>query len=244
MKLAVAASSPTRIGAGQLVCKIWFCTRQGCGGDGTTKDVSRHADCPSGPPELSVEPAFPRVAFNPPKTLLWHTSRTDTTNNFLYDFSQVPIPIDAVDDEQVARPRPWNIDEIKRFILFIGPISSLFDYTTFFVMLWVFNCWDPSRAAVFQTGWFVESLMTQTLIIHVIRTNKIPFIQSRASWPLTVTTLSIMAFGMWLPYSPLAPSLGLVQLPRLYWPILMLTLLGYVSFTQVIKAWLLRKKWI
>ena len=166
------------------------------------------------------------------------------TNNLLYDFSQVPIPIDAVDEEQVARPRPWNIDEIKRFILFIGPISSIFDYTTFFVMLWVFNCWDPSRAAVFQTGWFVESLMTQTLIIHVIRTNKIPFIQSRASWPLTVTTLSIMAFGMWLPYSPLASSLGLVQLPRLYWPILMLTLLGYVSLTQVIKVWLLRKKWI
>ena len=78
-------------------------------------------------------------------------------------------------------------------------------------MLWVFNCWDPSRAPLFQTGWFVESLMTQTLIIHVIRTNKIPFIQSRASWPLTVTTLSIMAFGMWLPYSPLASSLGLAQ---------------------------------
>ena len=130
------------------------------------------------------------------------------TNNLLYDFSQVPIPIDAVDEEQVARPRPWNIDEIKRFIFFIGPISSIFDYTTFFVMLWVFNCWDPSRAPLFQTGWFVESLMTQTLIIHVIRTNKIPFIQSRASWPLTVTTLSIMALGMWLPYSPLGLVAG------------------------------------
>jgi P-type Mg2+ transporter len=97
---------------------------------------------------------------------------------------------------------------------------------------------------VFQTGWFVESLMTQTLIIHVIRTNKIPFLQSRASWPLTVTTLSIMVFGMWLPFSPLASSLGLTHLPRLYWPILMLTLLAYVSLTQVIKVWLLRKKWI
>jgi Mg2+-importing ATPase len=111
-------------------------------------------------------------------------------------------------------------------------------------MLWVFNCWDPSRASVFQTGWFVESLMTQTLIIHVIRTNKIPFLQSRASVPLTITTLSIMAFGMWLPYSPLASSLGLTHLPRMYWPILMLTLLGYVSLTQMIKVWLLRKKWI
>ncbi len=166
------------------------------------------------------------------------------TNNLLYDFSQVPIPIDAVDEEQVARPRPWNIGEITRFILYIGPISSIFDYTTFFVMLWVFQCWDQARASVFQTGWFVESLLTQTLIIHVIRTNKIPFIQSRASWPLTVTTLSIMAFGMWLPYSPLAFALGLSRLPQMYWPILMLTLLGYVSLTQVTKIWLLRRKWI
>jgi Mg2+-importing ATPase len=156
----------------------------------------------------------------------------------------VPIPIDSVDDEQVARPRPWNIDEIKRFILFIGPISSIFDYTTFAVMLWVFHCWDPSRASVFQTGWFVESLMTQTLIIHVIRTNKIPFLQSRASWPVTVTTLSIMALGMWLPYSPLGPPLGLARLPGLYWPILMVTLLTYVILTQTIKIWLLSKKWI
>jgi P-type Mg2+ transporter len=166
------------------------------------------------------------------------------TNNLLYDFSQVPIPIDAVDEEQVALPRPWNIGEITRFILYIGPISSIFDYSTFFVMLWIFNCWDPSRATVFQTGWFVESLMTQTLIIHVIRTNKIPFIQSRASWPLTVTTVSIMAFGAWLPYSPLARSLGLTNLPRTYWPILMLTLFGYVGLTQIIKVSLLRKKWI
>jgi Mg2+-importing ATPase len=166
------------------------------------------------------------------------------TNNLLYDFSQVPIPTDAVDEEQVAQPRPWKIGEIRRFILFIGPVSSIFDYTTFFVMLWVFKCWDPSRASVFQTGWFVESLMTQTLIIHVIRTNKIPFLQSRASWPLTATTLCIMAFGAWLPYSPLASSLGLAHLPRLYWPILMLTLLAYMGLTQIIKVWLLRRNWI
>ncbi len=166
------------------------------------------------------------------------------TNNLLYDFSQVPIPADAVDEEQVTRPRPWNIGEIKRFILFVGPISSIFDYTTFFVMLYIFNCWDPSRAPLFQTGWFVESLMTQTLIIHVIRTNKIPFLQSRASWPLTATTLSIMAFGMWLPYSPLASALGFTHLPPMYWPILSLILLGYVSLTQIIKVWLLRKRWI
>ncbi len=166
------------------------------------------------------------------------------TNNLLYDFSQVPIPTDAVDDEQVARPRPWNIGEIKRFILCIGPISSIFDYSTFFVMLWIFKCWDPSRTSVFQTGWFVESLMTQTLVIHIIRTNKIPFFQSRASWPLTVTTLSIMAFGAWLPYSPVAPSLGMAHLPGMYWPILLLTLVAYTGLTQSVKVWLLRMKWI
>jgi Mg2+-importing ATPase len=166
------------------------------------------------------------------------------TNNLLYDFSQVPIPADAVDEEQVARPRPWDIAEIRRFILFVGPISSIFDYTTFFIMLWVFNCWDPSRASVFQTGWFVESLMTQTLIIHVIRTNKIPFIQSRASRPLTLTTLGIMALGMWLPYSPVSGALGLTSLPHLYWPLLLLTLLGYIALTQTVKASLLRKHWI
>ena len=166
------------------------------------------------------------------------------TNNLLYDFSQVPIPTDAVDEEQIAHPRPWNIGEITRFIFFIGPISSIFDYTTFFVMLWVFNCWDPSRAPVFQTGWFVESLMTQTLIIHVIRTNKIPFIQSRASLSLMLTTLAVMAVGIYLPYSPVASALGFAHLPLLYWPILMLTLFAYVGLTQIIKVWLLRKNWI
>jgi len=166
------------------------------------------------------------------------------TNNLLYDFSQVPIPADSVDEEQVTRPRPWNIDEIRRFILFIGPISSIFDYTTFFVMLYIFHCWDRSLAPLFQTGWFVESLMTQTLIIHVIRTNKIPFLQSRASWALTGTTFAIMAFGIWLPYSPLASALGFVHLPGLYWPILLVTLLGYMGLTQMIKVFLLRKHWI
>ncbi len=166
------------------------------------------------------------------------------TNNLLYDFSQVPIPVDSVDEEQVALPRPWNINEITRFILFIGPISSIFDYTTFAVMLWVFNCWAPSKASLFQTGWFVESLMTQTLIIHVIRTNKIPFFQSRASRPLLFTGLGIMAFGIWLPYSPLASYLGLTELPPPYWPILLATLLSYMCLTQLIKVLLLRNKWI
>lgn len=166
------------------------------------------------------------------------------TNNLLYDFSQIPIPADAVDEQQVSRPRPWDIGKITRFILFIGPISSLFDYTTFLVLLWVFNCWQPGNAALFQTGWFVESLMTQTLIIHVIRTNKIPFLQSRASLPLTLTSIGIIVFGIGLPYSPIASALGFTHLPPLYWPILIITLLAYVAVTQLAKMWLLRRGWI
>jgi Mg2+-importing ATPase len=166
------------------------------------------------------------------------------SNNLLYDFSQVPIPTDNVDPEQITRPRPWSMDELKKFILYIGPISSIFDYTTYFIMLYVFNCWDPARASLFRTGWFVESLMTQTLIIHVIRTNKIPFLQSRASLPLVITSTLIMIFGMYLPYSPFAASLGFTALPELYWPLLLLTLLCYVSLTQLVKVVLLRRAWI
>lgn len=166
------------------------------------------------------------------------------TNNLLYDFSQVPIPADEVDPEQIARPRPWLMNEIAKFILFIGPCSSIFDYTTYFIMLYLFNCWNPANSSLFQTGWFVESLLTQTLIIHVIRTNKIPFFQSRPSWPVIVTTAIIMMVGLYLPYSPVAASLGFTALPTLYWPLLMLTLLCYMLLTQGVKVWLLRKNWI
>jgi P-type Mg2+ transporter len=175
------------------------------------------------------------------------------TNNLLYDFSQVPIPTDDVDPEQVAKPQPWSMSRITRFILFIGPCSSIFDYTTFFIMLYVFNCWwlpGDSEAVMthkehlFQTGWFVESLLTQTLIIHVIRTNRIPFLQSMASWPLMVTGAVIMCIGVWLPYSPFGPSLDLVPLPALYWPLIALTLFCYVVLTQFVKTWLFRRAWI
>jgi P-type Mg2+ transporter len=156
----------------------------------------------------------------------------------------VPIPTDDVDPEQIAKPRPWSMGEITRFILFIGPCSSIFDYTTFFIMLHVFGCWDPTRASLFQTGWFVESLLTQTLIIHVIRTNRIPFLQSWASWPLIVTTAVIMLLGAWLPFLPIAPAFGFTPLPPLYWPLLAVTLLGYVLLTQTVKTWLFRKGWV
>lgn len=166
------------------------------------------------------------------------------TNNLLYDFSQVPIPADEVDPEQVAKPRPWHMGEISRFILFIGPCSSAFDYTTYLMMLYLFHGWDPANAALFQTGWFVESLLTQTLIIHVIRTNRIPFLQSRASWSLMVMSAAIMAVGVWLPSSPAGRWLGFTPLPTLYWPLLALTLFGYVLLTQGVKTWLIRKAWI
>jgi Mg2+-importing ATPase len=166
------------------------------------------------------------------------------TNNLLYDFSQVPIPTDDVDPEQVAKPTPWAIGDITRFILFIGPCSSVFDYTTYLIMLYFFGCWDPARASLFQTGWFVESLLTQTLIIHVIRTSRIPFIQSRASWPMLLTTVAIMAFGIWLPFSPLAEPLGFTTLPPMYWPFLVGTLICYVALTQAVKVWLIRRGWI
>lgn len=185
-------------------------------------------------------------------------------NNLLYDFSQVPIPTDNVGEQYTCRPRPWHFGEITKFILFIGPISSIFDYTTFCVMLFYFKCsdlgmmppdmaarfsnvTDPDKtyaAALFHTGWFVESLMTQTLIVHVIRTSLIPFIQSRASWQLTMTTVLIMIVGAVLPYSPLAAPLGFVPLPWQFWPILTGTLVCYVGLTQVIKMWLVRRGWI
>ena len=160
-------------------------------------------------------------------------------NNLLYDISQTAIPTDEVDADWLTRPRKWTIGEIQRFILFIGPISSIFDYLTFFIMLYVFNSWN--NPALFHTGWFVESLFTQTLIIHVIRTHKIPFIQSRASWPLIATSLIVVAVGAWLTVSPLANTLGFVPLPPLYWLYLAVMLLGYAILTQGVKSWFIRR---
>jgi P-type Mg2+ transporter len=172
-------------------------------------------------------------------------------NNLLYDIGQTTIPTDAVDPERIVAPRRWDLTELTRFVLFIGPCSSIFDYTTFFMMLYVFNCWDISTpqaaahsASLFQTGWFVESLLTQTLIIHVIRTNKIPLLQSRSSWPVLVMSLVIMAIGIAIPFSPVGPYLGFSKLPMLYWPLLAATLLCYVLLTQGAKMWLLHRKWI
>src|SRR5450830_133185 len=161
------------------------------------------------------------------------------TNNLLYDFSQTTIPTDQVDEEWLTKPRKWEIGGILRFILFIGPISSIFDYLTFFMMLYLFDSWQ--NPALFHTGWFVESIFTQTLIIHVIRTNKIPFIESRASWPLIATSLVIVTVGGWLTVSPLADTLGFVALPPLYWLLLAIMLLCYMFLTQLVKTWFIRR---
>jgi Mg2+-importing ATPase len=177
------------------------------------------------------------------------------TNNLLYDFSQVPIPTDNVDPELVAKPRPWSMSAITRFILFIGPCSSIFDYTTFFLMMYVFGTLASWHAAtteagrdaaahLFQTGWFVESLVTQTLIIHIIRTNRIPFLQSWSSGALALTSAFIILVGVWLPFSPVGQALDLTPLPPLYWPFLVATIVCYVVLTQGVKAWLLRKGWM
>lgn len=138
------------------------------------------------------------------------------TNNLLYDFSQAAIPTDHVDEEYLARPRRWEIRNIAHFMLFIGPISSIFDYTTYVTMYYLFDANTVEKASLFQTGWFVESLLSQTLIIHIIRTGRIPFFESRASLPLMLTSLTICGVGIWLPFSPFAHALGFMPLPHLY----------------------------
>jgi Mg2+-importing ATPase len=160
-------------------------------------------------------------------------------NNLLYDFSQTAIPTDKVDSDWLQKPRKWMIGKITRYIVCIGPISSIFDYATYFLMLYIFNCWN--NPVLFQTGWFVESIFTQTLIIHVIRTNKIPFIQSWASWPLIVSSLLIVGIGAWLPISPFAAAFGFVALPSLYWLFLAVIMFSYIVLTQIVKSWLFRK---
>ena len=157
------------------------------------------------------------------------------TNNLLYDFSQTAIPTDNVDDEYLAVPRRWDIGNITRFMLMIGPISSIFDYVTYFMMLYVYSAWD--NPALFQTGWFVESLLTQTLIIHIIRTAKVPFVGSRASTALITTSLIIVVVGIAIPFSPLGPILGFVLLPPSYWLAVVVILMSYAVLTHIMKTW-------
>jgi len=161
------------------------------------------------------------------------------TNNLLYDFSQTAIPTDNVDDDYIALPRHWDIKNIFKFMIFIGPISSIFDYATYAMMLFVFDAWsDPS---LFQTGWFVESLLTQTLIIHIIRTAQVPIIESRASAALLTTSIIICVIGIALPFTWVGSVLGFTPLPWLYWPLVVAMLLSYAILTHLVKVWFVRK---
>ena len=160
------------------------------------------------------------------------------TNNLLYDFSQTAIPTDRVDEEWIQKPRKWTIGSIRQFIIFIGPISSIFDYLTFFVMIFIFG--GLGKPELFRTGWFVESLLTQTLIIHVIRTNKVPFLQSRPAFPSRSPRLS--SPDRHIPPILLLPGpLALDGLPPLYWPIVFAMLVCYIVLTQVVKTWFIKK---
>ena len=173
-------------------------------------------------------------------------------NNLLYDASQVGIPSDHVDEEYLKTPRRWNIENIRRFMVFIGPMSSIFDYATFFLMLYFFNCKLYSHAAtspemktyyesLFHTGWFVESILTQTLIVHIIRTNRIPFFQSIASPFLLLTTVLVMIAGAVLPYLPIGSYFGFIPLPASFWIWIAGFLLCYSVLTHLVKVWFHRK---
>lgn len=159
-------------------------------------------------------------------------------NNFLYDMSQIAIPTDEVDEEYLIKPRPWKVDYIKKFMMVIGPISSIYDFLTYGVMLAVFK----ASEALFHTGWFLESLCTQTLVIHVIRTGKIPFIESKPSKFLVLSSITILliAFGIVF-FKPLADAFGFVRPPPLYFVILFVFIVTYLIMVQIVKNWFIKK---
>jgi Mg2+-importing ATPase len=155
--------------------------------------------------------------------------------NLLYDIGQTGIPFDHVDPELVTRPLQWKPADIGRFMLFFGPISSLFDVLTFAVMWWVFAADSVAQQTLFQSGWFVVGLLTQTLVVHMVRSPKLPFVQSRAAAPLMAMTVAIMGIGLWLPNGPLAGYFKLQELPAAYYVWLAAILLGYCTLTTAMK---------
>ncbi|WP_142344320.1 magnesium-translocating P-type ATPase [Bacillus cereus] len=161
--------------------------------------------------------------------------------NLLYDISQLSIPWDKMDKEFLEKPRKWDTANLRNFIICIGPISSIFDIITYVVMWNVFGANTPSEQSLFQSGWFVVGLLTQTLIVHMIRTQKIPFIQSTASTPVLLLTACIMAIGIYIPFSPLGAAVGLQALPLSYFPWLVGILLGYAFLTQFLKKVYIKK---
>ncbi len=158
-------------------------------------------------------------------------------NNFLYDLSQIAVSTDEVDKEYIMRPRPWDVKTIKRFMLIFGPISSLFDFLTFGVLIFIFKA-DES---LFHTGWFLQSLFTQTLVIHVIRTGKVPFVESQPNKFLVFMSLLVVTIGLVLPFSPLAGPFGFVIPPSGYFIALYLIVVAYLSTVQIVKSWFVKK---
>lgn len=158
-------------------------------------------------------------------------------NNFLYDMGQTTLPNDNVDKEYLAKPRPWNIDFIKKFILYIGPISSFYDFLTFGVMIYVFHASEN----LFRTGWFLESLFTQTLVVYIIRTNKLPFIESRPSKWLVAASVLILSTAIWVVFSSFGKYFGFVALPPLYFTALFIMTITYLLLVQVVKGWIVKK---
>lgn len=161
--------------------------------------------------------------------------------NLLYDISQIAIPFDNVDEELVKKPLRWNPGDIGRFMVFFGPISSVFDITTFVLMWYVFSAKTVAQQSLFQSGWFVVGLLTQTLIVHMIRTPKLPFIESRAAWPLMGMTLVIALIGIALPMSPLGTYFKMTALPLTYFPWLLVILFGYAVLTTIMKRFYIRR---
>ena len=161
--------------------------------------------------------------------------------NLLYDISQIAIPFDNVDADLVKAPLKWDPGDIGRFMVFFGPISSVFDIATYALMWWVFKATSPAEQSLFQTGWFVESLLTQTLIVHMIRTPKLPFVHSRPAVALLATTMLVMVVGVFLPMGPLAAYFKLQPLPLAYFPYLLAILCGYALLTQAMKSFYLRR---
>ena len=161
--------------------------------------------------------------------------------NLLYDFSQIAIPFDSVDEEQVKYPQSWKPDDIGRFMIFFGPISSIFDIATYCLMWFVFSANTTDQQTLFQSGWFIEGLMSQTLVVHMIRTQKIPFIQSKPSWQLMGATILIVTAGIFLVMGPYASYFKLQALPPVYFVYLSVILLGYMLLAQAMKGIYTRK---
>jgi P-type Mg2+ transporter len=156
--------------------------------------------------------------------------------NLLYDISQLSIPFDRMDDEYLRKPRKWDAGDIGRFMVWVGPASSVFDMTTFLLLWYVFGANSPTHQSLFQSGWFIESLLTQTLVVHMIRTRKIPFLQSSAAAPVLGLTTAIIVIGMLLPYTAVGAKIGMMEMPPVYFAWLALTVVAYCALTQLVKV--------